>query len=108
MKIYRSPGTDAWLTNLYRASTSNGKKLNHASFSTYMTLNYDFKKWYEIQPKYCHACGIDDKLTIDHCHQSGRPRGILCSKCNSAEGFLKNPKQALDLANYLIKRDSNG
>lgn len=30
------------------------------------------------------------RFAIDHCHKSGKVRGILCSNCNSALGMFKD------------------
>jgi ferredoxin-like protein FixX len=54
----------------------------------------------------CAICGglIGDgkDLHVDHCHKSGRVRGLLCYKCNTAIGMLNDdPAQALRLADYL-------
>ncbi len=44
----------------------------------------------------CKLCGGDDPKThgkkyfaVDHCHTSGKVRGLLCSPCNIALGFYE-------------------
>lgn len=36
----------------------------------------------------CWICGSNLRLCIDHCHNSGEPRGLLCTKCNTALGMF--------------------
>jgi len=74
-----------------------------------MTLE-DYDKILKEQGGTCanEACsyGLDDdhKLEVDHCHETGVVRGLLCHWCNSAEGFLKsNPEVAQGLINYMKK-----
>lgn len=57
----------------------------------------------------CGACGGEDPLganwATDHCHKTGKVRGILCSRCNLALGMAKdNPKTLRALAEYLEKQ----
>lgn len=40
-------------------------------------------------------------LSVDHCHNTGKVRALLCDACNVAEGLLKNPKNAMALAAYM-------
>ena len=37
-------------------------------------------------------------LAIDHCHKTGRVRGLLCSNCNTALGLFKDNKDSLQRA----------
>lgn len=40
---------------------------------------------------------------IDHCHTTGKIRGILCMQCNTALGSLEdNPLKIEALLNYLL------
>lgn len=42
---------------------------------------------------------------IDHCHETNKVRGVLCSKCNLAIGMMRdNPVYLRLTANYLEKQ----
>lgn len=60
----------------------------------------------------CAACrrkpeplhNTQEGLVIDHCHTSGRVRGLLCGQCNFAVGHLQDsPERAYALWQYLLK-----
>lgn len=60
------------------------------------------------------ACGIcREPLTggqaehIDHCHDTGRVRGVLCSRCNMGIGLLKDdPAILLRAVAYLTQQEN--
>ncbi len=48
----------------------------------------------------CAVCRTDDPgakrdWNVDHCHSTGRVRGVLCHNCNVALGLLHDNKQTL-------------
>ena len=44
---------------------------------------------------------------IDHCHNTGKVRGLLCMRCNTGLGlFLDNPKFLLNAISYLKENSS--
>lgn len=46
------------------------------------------------------SCAIE--LAVDHCHSSGLVRGLLCGRCNTAIGLMRDDVQVLQKAiNYL-------
>jgi len=43
-------------------------------------------------------CLTYDNLSVDHCHKTGRMRGLLCSQCNKGLGHFKDCPQLLEKA----------
>lgn len=68
--------------------------------------NYNLtEEEYEALPKACEVCGNTENLCIDHDHITGKVRGVLCSRCNSALGLLGDSKEViLKLASYIEKQ----
>lgn len=73
-----------------------------------ITLN----QWNELRQKQnyeCAICGIhenDNKksLAIDHNHETGEIRGLLCTTCNTGIGLLKDDIKLVEKAlKYLLK-----
>lgn len=56
----------------------------------------DWERMYTEQRGACKACGdplqvgVWHAVTVDHCHETGRVRGLLCGHCNKALGHLKD------------------
>lgn len=64
---------------------------------------------YESQGGKCAICGYSpddgERLVVDHCHDMGYVRGLLCAKCNSAIGmFDDDPDKAESASVYLRKK----
>lgn len=52
----------------------------------------------------CAACGEPGPLQVDHDHQTGAVRGLLCGPCNSALGYARDDiGRLMGLASYLIR-----
>ena len=55
----------------------------------------------------CPACGRDDRpLVVDHCHDSGAIRGLLCGPCNSGMGMFGDSVEAMRGAVAYLERFS--
>lgn len=53
--------------------------------------------------------GTIKSLDVDHNHDSGQVRGLLCSACNAALGLLQEDKERLQaMINYLNHWEING
>ena len=50
----------------------------------------------------CCICLAAPATQVDHCHETGRVRGVLCFNCNSGLGLLRDDPEAMDrAADYL-------
>ena len=61
-----------------------------------------YDEMWKAQGEGCAICGSDRKPRIDHCHQTGRVRGILCDTCNRGLGMLGDNLETLrNVVQYL-------
>jgi hypothetical protein len=62
---------------------------------------------WEIQEGKCAICGRAGgkrRLAVDHCHETGNIRGLLCDPCNRGIGFLRESPSALRRAASYIEK----
>lgn len=70
----------------------------------------DYQAILERQHYCCAACGLPDgenghlgRLFVDHCHETGKVRGLLCNSCNTALGLLREDPAIINgLLDYAI------
>lgn len=84
----------------------------HHSRNLEMRRRYgiDLAEYDRILAQQSEACAICEtkvdyfRLSIDHCHGTGKVRGILCAKCNRGlGGFNDQPELLEKAARYLRK-----
>ncbi len=81
--------------------------------------------YHELMTKPCMACSTKEKVvntfwkdgkkiereldhSVDHNHETGQVRGVLCGHCNVSLGRLKdNPDTILGLFAYLVDKDNS-
>lgn len=74
--------------------------------------NYNISKeqYYLLLKEQEHKCKVcktefNEKICVDHCHTTGKIRGLLCDNCNRGIGLLKDNKQILE--NAVLYLDSS-
>jgi len=61
----------------------------------------------------CAICGVDGgslkrQLAVDHCHTTGKLRGLLCNHCNMGIGLFKDSSTSLlNAITYLTHHENN-
>lgn len=73
--------------------------------------NLSHKDWlilWERQNTKCAICGklfkTPSDACVDHCHKTGKVRGLLCGRCNTAIGLLKEDLETLSNAMKYLER----
>lgn len=70
-------------------------------------INFDqYEAMLKEQDYLCCICGNKDRcgrdLAVDHCHETNKVRGLLCTECNTGLGLFGDSKELLKNAiNYL-------
>lgn len=86
------------------------KAQNSRLIKRYGITSEQYQSLLEKQDYRCAICGNTpeqsrgntNKLSVDHCHNTGKVRGLLCQKCNTGLGLLGDTKEDLQKAlNYL-------
>lgn len=91
---------------------------DHGLASAYLKRTYgisldDYHLMLEEQGHRCKLCGGEGfvmnaahhklKLVVDHCHGTGKIRGLLCHNCNRALGLLQDDVETLRKAIEYLK-----
>lgn len=91
-----------------KAWTSKNPKraFNNWLKSKYGITYLEYDKMVKAQRGVCKICSqkgkINRRLHIDHCHTTGRVRGLICYYCNLMLGLAKdNPNTLRNAAKYL-------
>ncbi len=81
------------------------RKRNAVLMRTYGISLDDYKKIHSNQTGRCAICLNNlEKLHVDHCHITGKVRGLLCQKCNTVLGLVKEDAIVLKSVIDYLKR----
>lgn len=109
-------GVDSWCKTckakanrkyLHKNPDKNAKWKRENKVRSYgISVEY-YQKMIEDQGNKCKICGqISERaLDIDHCHTTGKVRGLLCSHCNKALGMFRDSYRYLEAAIKYLKEN---
>lgn len=98
-----------------RVITENSEKQRIRAFKKKLSHSFtleDYKSMLDSQNSKCKICNnplIKPKdIALDHCHKTGKVRGILCRYCNTGIGMLQDDTRILQNAIKYLKEFNNG
>lgn len=88
------------------------RKIRAKTLKKYNMSEVDYEQMFKTQHFSCAICKKGNnaikKFCVDHCHKTGKVRGILCGACNKAIGLLKDSRESLKAAiDYLDRSESD-
>lgn len=98
----------------WRASGGGSPSKNRNSMLkwSYGITQEDYDAMVIAQGDRCAICGTIEKggnskkyWHVDHNHETGRVRGLLCHRCNVAIGFMKENQDTLYMAQVYLLQD---
>ncbi len=86
----------------------NPDKVRRSHMKMYGLTIERYEQMLEAQSGVCALCGRTNKngyrLAVDHDHETGRVRGLLCTNCNNGLGrFKDNPGLLRKAADYITE-----
>ena len=115
---------ESWIDKLSRKQQKKKelRYINHDSVVSESIHTDHIKREYGITPEdynhmfteqggKCAICGVSQlelssRLCVDHDHNTGKVRGLLCPHCNTALGYFRDNLASLEHAVEYIKRTS--
>lgn len=105
-KCYRCKSCDTDARIKYKEK--HPERVRLLSREQLLRLNYglsieSYDELFESQDNCCKICGKEEaRFVVDHDHDSGKVRSILCNSCNRGLGYFKDSPEVLrKAADYL-------
>ena len=104
-----------------RQRRADRPEIMHRDNEKFRTQNPDYMRDYHLKRHYgitgaefeamsaaqygrCALCRKEAKLVVDHCHKTGRVRGLLCAQCNHFLGLAYDDVGVLGAAARYVAR----
>lgn len=93
-QFYERKGTVKKVTSWCRACFS--ALMVHKQYAKYGLTDAEYDAMFMKQGGLCAICGCSEtkrRLAVDHNHNTGEIRALLCGKCNGGIGILRDNSQ---------------
>ena len=102
VKTWRAKNPEKRKVQLQRESKKDYNHNKHLK-ATYNITRQEYMEMYTAQGGACAICSkhqteFNKRLSVDHCHNTGRIRALLCTHCNSMLGDAKDKIELLQAA----------
>ena len=90
----RHPEKKRKINERYWANNPNARRRMALARKFNLTIE-QYETMSKRQKHRCAICGKEEKnkyLAVDHCHETGRVRGLLCGPCNNHLGIYERKK----------------
>jgi hypothetical protein len=110
---------DIYKKQYIKAKEKHGDELSTFKVATSRKITLEqYKKMVAEQGNKCAICGQEEtckdpkhnrirRLSIDHCHKTGRARALLCHNCNLTIGRYKDDISLMEKAIEYVKKHYN-
>lgn len=111
----RNPDKVKELNARFRLIYSDEQRKNQALRWNHGITIDDYKVMFDAQGGVCAICGREEtnllsrktgrirQLAVDHCHETGKIRGLLCSNCNMGIGYFRDDPEIMRKAITYLK-----
>lgn len=106
-RAWKSANREQYNESVRRWQKRNPDKARNSALKTKFGITLDdYNRMLDDQNGVCaicqQNCSLNERLSVDHCHDTGEVRGLLCNSCNNGIGKFKDSQKLLiSAANYL-------
>ena len=90
----------------WRVANKDYIRVKHLQYNYGITVE-DYDRMFKEQNGRCAICHTQQhyqRLAVDHCHKTGKVRGLLCQHCNRSIGLMfDSPLRLRNAADYIEK-----
>lgn len=106
-KNWKKKHLEKRMDNYYRRVKENPvrekEKSRNYRLKQYGLSFEDYESMRTIQGNKCAICSKESYLHVDHDHETGNVRGLLCQQCNTGLGLFKDNVKNMESAVKYIK-----